>query len=61
MFEKGHIFLGPDGSGYILTRPVKAGDYVLASDFEPFGNAPEPVTGREMPRYLAEAIQPKKK
>lgn len=48
----GHIFHGPDGQGYRLTRDVQTGDDIMAKDFEPFGGAPKPESHTSMPRWL---------
>lgn len=55
-YAKGHIICGPNGQGYRLTRDVFPGDAVKASDFEPFGGAPEPKQNEPMVDWLAEAV-----
>lgn len=53
MIEKGTVIDGPDGQGYRVTRNVKEGDFVLPTDFEPFGGAPEPKGGEQIAGFLA--------
>jgi len=50
--EKGYRFDGPDGQYYILTRNVNLGDYILTSDFEPHGGAPNPKDGERLVEWL---------
>lgn len=54
---KGHVFNGPDGQGYRLTRDVDEAPFLAkAADFEPFGGAPPPVSHTSMPKWLEKAI-----
>lgn len=55
--EKGYKFVGPEGQGYRLTRDVSSGDVMLASDFEPYGGAPQPVFGGQLPDFLTERLR----
>lgn len=52
IIKKGEMVERPDGSGYEITRDIFHGDHILASDFRPFGGAPEPKAGDEPPRWL---------
>lgn len=54
---KGHVFHGPDGQGYRLTRDVQTGDPILADMFEAFGGAPVSESGKQMPNWLFRGIQ----
>ncbi len=54
-WKAGTKLIGPDGMGYTLTRDVAFGDIMLASDFAPFGGAPEPVNGQERPPWFEDA------
>lgn len=56
LFEKGHVFHGPDEQGYILTRDVFTGDLLKNTDVLPFGGAPEPVAGEVIIEWLAKQI-----
>lgn len=56
MLDAGHKFEGPDGQGYMLTRPVNVGDAFTPSMLAPYGGAPEPTAGTLMPSWLAKAI-----
>jgi len=57
MLKAGHKFEGPDGQGYILTRDVHEADYILDTDFAPYGGAPEPKPGEAITDWLAEALE----
>lgn len=50
--KKDHIFHGPDGQGYRVTRDCVAGEFIKPDMFEPFGGAPEPKGGEVMPEWL---------
>jgi hypothetical protein len=53
LFRAGHRFEAPDKkSGYVLMRPLRRGDAPCASDFRPYGGAPRPVVGDQLPWWL---------
>lgn len=55
--EKGHIFKGPNGQGYVLLKDLISGMEWPGSDFfEPFGGSPQPVDGVIMPDWLSEQL-----
>lgn len=37
--KKGHVFHGPNGQGYRVTRDCAPATLIRADDFEPFGGA----------------------
>jgi hypothetical protein len=55
-FCKGHVFKGPDGMGFALTRDVYPWDAMMHTDFQPINGAPEPVAGDMMPDWLARQV-----
>lgn len=52
IFAKGYRLEGPDNQGYELTRDFHPYDFVLASDWEPYGGAPQLVVGGRVPDWL---------
>ena len=50
--KAGCVIHGPDGQGYCVTRTPEIGDLIKAADFAPFGGAPEPKDGDDMPPWL---------
>lgn len=58
LFPAGHEFVGPDGQGYRLLRDITPTDVIRGVDFEPFGGAPEPVSGERLPHWLESQVWP---
>ena len=56
MFDAGHMFEGPGGQGYKLTRAVSSGEAVSPDMLEGYGGAPVPVAGELLPRWFAKQI-----
>lgn len=42
--------------GYRLLRDVWAGDHVMATDLEEIGDAPKPIEGEVIPKWLFEQL-----
>ena len=57
-FKKGHVFAGPGGMGYRLTRDVSVGEVVTPDQFQPIGDAPHPDFGAMLPKWLVSQIWP---
>ncbi len=57
MIRKGQKIHGPDEQGYEVTRDINYGDVIHVSDFKPFGGAPEPEAGMQMPDWLSMALK----
>lgn len=57
--KKDHIFHGPDGQGYRITRDCTPGEPITADMLEPFGGAPEPKAGGSIPLWLAKQLAAK--
>jgi hypothetical protein len=54
--KKDHIFHGPDGQGYRVTRDCVPGEFIAPEMFEPLGGATEPKGGDPLPAWLAEQL-----
>lgn len=52
LFEKGHVFIGPDGQGYELTRDVPKDEVMTATDFREFGGAPKTGPNMVLPEWM---------
>lgn len=57
LFEKGRVFIGPDGQGYELTRDIMPGEAMYVSDFKEFGGAPEPAPNMVLPEWMTPYLQ----
>lgn len=56
LLQKGKIFDGPNGQGYVVTRDLEAYDRISISDLSPFGGAPDPKEDETLPDWLCEQI-----
>lgn len=54
--KKDHIFRGPDGQGYRVTRDCIPGEAITPELFAPFGGAPVPKGDEPMPDWLAKQL-----
>lgn len=57
--KKDHIFHGPDGQGYRVTRDCFLGDPVTPDLFEPIGGAPHQGAGGLITPWLAAQLAAK--
>ena len=57
-FRAGHIFPGPNGSGYTLTRDVTPGQPITVDLLQPYGGAPVLVAFELLPRWLTRQLWP---
>ena len=56
LFEKGHVFIGPDGQGYELTRDIRVYDPMMDSDLKAFGGAPETGPNMVLPDWMSKYL-----
>lgn len=57
LFEKGHVFIGPDGQGYELTRDIPKDEVMTATDFREFGGAPKTGPNMMLPEWMTDYLK----
>lgn len=55
--RKGHVFHGPDGMGYKVTRHIYSGDTMFKTDLKPLGGAPDIEEPYSSPQWLKDQMR----